>query len=142
VRHAFNLYPCYRGTGGRVVELDASWRRVVVEVPLSRKTRNYVGTIFGGSMFGAADPIYMLMLIKNLGSGYVVWDKSAQIRFRRPATTTLRGEFTVSEAELEEIRAELTSKDAVERTFVVELVDASGSVAARIEKLVHVKKRG
>src|SRR2546422_8429965 len=53
-------------------------------LPLSWRTRNYVGTIFGGSMYGAVDPVYMVMLIKLLGPGYTVWDKAAAIRFRRP----------------------------------------------------------
>lgn len=30
------------------------------------------------------DPFYMPMLISNLGSDYVVWDKAAHIRFRKP----------------------------------------------------------
>jgi len=34
---------------------------------------NYVGTIFGGSMYAAVDPVYMLMLIMNLGKDYIVW---------------------------------------------------------------------
>lgn len=40
---------------------------VRIRLPLSRRTRNYVGTIFGGSLYGALDPIYMIMLIKALG---------------------------------------------------------------------------
>ena len=32
----------------------------------------------------AVDPIYMLMLLKILGPEYIVWDKSANIRFRKP----------------------------------------------------------
>ena len=35
------------------------------------------------------DPFYMLMLIENLGRDYIVWDKSATIRFRKPGTGTM-----------------------------------------------------
>jgi hypothetical protein len=41
--------------------------------------------IYGGSMYGAADPIYMLMLIKALGPEYVVWDKAASLHFKKRA---------------------------------------------------------
>jgi acyl-coenzyme A thioesterase PaaI-like protein len=140
-RHVFNLFPCYRGTGGRIAELDSRWRRVVVRLPLNLRTRNYVGSIFGGSMFGAVDPIYMLMLIVNLGPDYVVWDKAAQIRFRRPAKKTLRAVFELSDGELDAIRCELAEKDAVERTYTVELTDPDGVVCARVEKLIHVARR-
>jgi acyl-coenzyme A thioesterase PaaI-like protein len=141
VRRVFNVWPCYRGTGGRVVAIDGDWRRLRVEVPLSRATRNYVGTIFGGSMFGAVDPIYMLMLIRNLGPGYVVWDKSATIRFRKPAKSTLTAEFTLAAEHLDALRAELEEIESVERTYAIELVDRQGVVCATVEKLIHVARR-
>src|SRR5512143_4022039 len=84
-RTAFNVFPCYRGSGARVVRITPDYREVDVDLPLSWRTRNYVGSIFGGSMFAAVDPFYMIMLIHLLGPEYVVWDKGASIRFRRPA---------------------------------------------------------
>jgi len=140
-RHLFNLYPCYRGTGARIVELDRDWRRVRVRLPLSWRTRNYVGSIFGGSMFGAVDPIYMLMLIRNLGPEYVVWDKSAQIRFRRPARKALSATFVLGAEELDAIRRELEERESTERTYTVELTDPDGVVCARVEKLIHIARR-
>ena len=61
---------------------------VRVKIPLNWKTRNGVGTIFGGSLYAAVDPIYMTMLIKLLGPDYLVWDKSAAIRFLKPGRGT------------------------------------------------------
>lgn len=72
----FNWFPAYRGTGGQITYIAADWSEVRLRLPLNRRTRNYVGTIFGGSMYGAVDPIYMVMLIQVLGPAYVVWDKS------------------------------------------------------------------
>lgn len=83
-RWGFNFFPAYRGTGARITYIASDWREVRIKLPLNWRTRNYVGTIYGGSMYGAADPIYMLMLIKVLGSDYVVWDKAASIRFKKP----------------------------------------------------------
>ena len=67
-RWRFNWFPAYRATGARITYIAADWREVRIRLPLSRRTRNYVGTIFGGSLYGALDPIYMIMLIKALGS--------------------------------------------------------------------------
>src|SRR3979490_955761 len=92
-RGHFNLFPAYRGTGGRVLYIRHDWREVRIKVPLNWRTRNYVGTICGVSLYGAVDPIYMLMLIRDLGPGYTVWDKAASIRFRRPGRTTLFATF-------------------------------------------------
>ena len=137
-RHAFNLFPAYFGTGGRITYIAGDWREVRVEIPRSLRTRNYVGAIFGGSMYGAVDPILMIMLIKNLGPGYVVWDKAAAIRFRRPGRSTLRATFTVTAEELDRIRAALETERSIDRTYTVELTDAEGAVCATVEKTEYV----
>jgi acyl-coenzyme A thioesterase PaaI-like protein len=84
MRWGFNLIPAFRGTGGRVTYIAGDFREARVRLPLSWRTRNYVGTIFGGSLYGVVDPLYMILLIKILGPRYVVWDKAATIRFLKP----------------------------------------------------------
>lgn len=140
-RHFFNLFPAYRGTGARIRYIAADWREVRVEVPLSWRTRNYVGTIFGGSLYGAVDPIYMMMLLRNLGRGFEVWDKAATIRFRRPGRGTVSARFVVPEEELAAIRGALETSPSVERVYLVDLVDREGVVCAKVEKTLHVRPR-
>jgi len=139
-RLAFNLIPAYFGTGARIVYIARDWREVRVELPLSLRTRNYVGTIFGGSMYGAVDPVYMIMLMKHLGRGYVVWDKAAAIRFRRPGRSTLTARFTIDDAELHAIREALRHARSVERVYAVELIDSDGNVCATVEKTLYVRR--
>lgn len=127
---AFRLYPAYRGTGGRVTHISPDWSRVEVKLPLNWRTRNYVDTIFGGSMYGAVDPIYMLMLIKRLGDDYTVWDKAAEIRFLQPGEETLHATFELPEGEIHEIRNSLSPGESLDREYAVELVDATREVRA------------
>jgi hypothetical protein len=140
-RWGFNLFPAYRGTGGRITSIRHDWSEIRIRLPLSWRTRNYVGTIYGGSMYGAVDPIYMVMLIHLLGPGYVVWDKAATIRFRRPGRTTLHATFRVEPATLDEIRRGLESAEKLERVFSIELLDDAGVVHATVEKTIHVSRR-
>ena len=142
LRWGFNFFPAYRGTGARITYIGAGFREVRIKLPLSWRTRNYVGTIFGGSMYAAVDPIYMVMLIRNLGDGYVVWDKAASIRFRKPGRDTLYARFVLSEEELTEIRREVATEGKIERTYGVELVDDGGVVHADVEKTIHIRRRG
>lgn len=141
-RWGFNFSPAYRGTGARITYIAHDWREVRIKLPLTRRTRNYVGTTFGGSMYGAVDPIYMVMLIKLLGSEYVVWDKAATIQFKRPGRTTLYARFAVGEQELEAIRAELAHTEKLERVYRVNLEDSQGLVHASVEKTVQVRRSG
>lgn len=141
-RWGFNLFPAYRGTGGRVRYISEDFREVRVEIPLSWRTRNYVGTIYGGSIYGAIDPIYMLMLIKILGPEYVVWDKAAKIRFRKPGKTSLFAEFKLSEGEIAEIKELAENSRSVDRIYNLELKDKHGVVHAEIEKTLYIAKKG
>jgi acyl-coenzyme A thioesterase PaaI-like protein len=140
-RWLLNLWPCYRGTGGRVTFIAGDWSEVRVRLPLSWRTRNYVGSIFGGSLYAAVDPFYMLMLIHRLGPAYVVWDKAASIRFRKPGRSVLTATFRLEEAELAEIRRLLEQQPKVDRTYPIQLVDRDGVVHAEIEKVIHISLR-
>ena len=141
VRWGFNRFPAYRGTGARLTWIAPDWSEVRVRLPLGWRTRNYVGTIFGGSMYGAVDPVYMIMLIKALGPDYIVWDKAATIRFRRPGRETLFAVFRIPAEELAAVHAAVADGGKAEREFTVDLVDAAGEVHATCTKLIHVRRR-
>jgi len=140
-RWMMNLWPCYRGTGGRVTFIAPDWKEARVKLPLNLRTRNYVGTIFGGSLYGAVDPLCMLMLIRLLGPGYIVWDKAASIRFLKPGRTTLFASFRIDDAELAEIRRLLEAEPKIDRTYTVNLVDAQGTAYAEVQKVIQVRKK-
>ena len=140
LRWKLNFFPAYAGTGARVTYIADDFREVRIKLPLSWRTRNYVGTIFGGSMYAAVDPMYMIMLIRILGKEYVVWDKAATIRFRKPGRTTLRATFRIEEAELEAIRAAAADGKPVDRIYNVDLVDREGVVHASVEKVIYVRR--
>src|SRR5512146_2255171 len=129
-RWGFNFYPAYRGTGAQVTYIAGDWMEVRIRLPLNWRTRNRVKTIFGGSMYGAIDPVYMQMLMHLLGPDYVVWDKAASIRFRRPGREELYATFRLSLDHVAEIRRAAHEQGKTEPEFTVELVSASGEVYA------------
>ena len=141
LRWKFNLFPAYRGTGAKVAYISDDLREVRIRLPLSWRTRNAVRTIFGGSMYGAVDPIYMIMLMYALGRDYVVWDKSATIRFRKPGRTTLHATFKIDDAELEAVRAATAGGQPIDRTYTVQLVDGDGVVHADVEKVIYIRRK-
>jgi uncharacterized protein YxjI len=83
----------------------------------------------------------MLMLMANLGRDYIVWDKAASIRYRRPGRGTVRAEFRLSDAQLDDIREKLKTLPKFEPTFKVEVRDEQGTVIAEVEKLLYVRKK-
>ncbi|QDV06429.1 hypothetical protein Poly30_19380 [Planctomycetes bacterium Poly30] len=140
MRWRFNLHPAYRGTGARITFIASDWSEVRLRLPLSWRTRNIVGTIFGGSLYAALDPIYMIQLMRGLGPDFIVWDKAATIRFKRPGRSTLHATFRMPSAEVESVRKDVLEQGKIERTYSVVLVDGSGLVHAECEKVISLRR--
>lgn len=135
------LYPPYLGAGVRIKDVARDFSWIEVMMPLHFWNRNYVGTHFGGSLYSMTDPFLMLMLMEQLGPDYVVWDKSASIRFRRPGKGIVRARFELPASRVEEIRNEADIQEKVEPSFTVDIVDDRGEVVAEVQKLLHVRKK-
>jgi hypothetical protein len=82
-----------------------------------------------------------MMLIQTLGPAYVVWDKTAAIRFRRPGRERLFAQFVVTSEDLEEIRNGVAAAGKYEKSYVVHLTSKSGEVHAIIDKGIHISRR-
>jgi acyl-coenzyme A thioesterase PaaI-like protein len=136
LRH-IGWWPPLFGTGINVTRLDKDLRAVDVEMRLMRWNRNYMGVHFGGSLFSMTDPFYMIMLARNLGQDYVVWDKGASIRYKKPGRGRVRAEFRLSEERLEEIRAALEENGRHDARFVVEIKDEGSAVVAEVERVIY-----
>lgn len=140
-RWLFNLWPCIRGTGARITFVSGDFHELHVRLPLNWRTRNRVGTIFGGSLYAAVDPFYMILLMELLGKDFVVWDKAAAIRFRRPGRDTLHARFAFTPEQVAEIRATATEKGEYVFDLEVALRDAAGTPHAEITKTMYVATR-
>lgn len=140
-RWKFNLFPAYRGSGARVLYISEDYREMRVKIPLNWRTRNYVGTIYGGSIYSGIDPIYMLMLMKILGRDYIIWDKSANIRFKKPGKEALYADFCVTDSDISEIKSKLENQKSFDKVYKVELKNLAGKVHAEIEKVLYIAKK-
>ena len=136
LRRWINFWPPFLGAGIRVKRIAPDMKAIDVEMKLRWWNANYVGTHFGGSLFAMTDAFYMLMLMANLGRDYIVWDKAASIRYRKPGKGTVRAEFRLTDAQLDDIRDKLKTLPKYEPTFQVEVKDESGEVVAAVEKLI------
>ncbi len=137
-RLMLNVWPCIFSAGGRVTYLSDDFSKLQVELPLSWRTRNYVGTIFGGSLYASTDPFYMLMLLQLLGKDYVVWDKGCTVRFKRPATATVTADFEITPAMLASVKDAVREQGETEFTWTVQYRDEGGAVYAQFDKVLYV----
>lgn len=141
IRRFLNYYPPLVGAGVRVRRITADCREIDVEMKLRFWNANYVGTHYGGSLYSMTDPFFMLILIENLGRDYIVWDKAASIRFRKPGRGTVRAQFRLTPEQIDDIRRRLETEQKVEPVYVVEVKDEAGDVVAEVEKTLYVRKK-
>ncbi len=137
-RFVFNLFPAIRGTGGWVSFISDDWRELHIRLPLSWRTRNYVGTVFGGSIYASTDPFYMIQLMKILGKEYVVWDKAAQIRFKRPIKKSVYARFLITDEILDEIKGKVKQYGSYDIELPVQFQDKEATVYAEIIKTIYI----
>jgi hypothetical protein len=136
-----NWYPPFLGAGIRVKKISRDMRTFEVHMLLRFWNKNYVGTHFGGSLYTMCDPFFMLILLNNLGPDYIVWDKAATIRFKKPGTGTVKAIFHIPEERLAEIRAQADEMGKIEPTFQTVVTDLNGAVIAEVDKLLYVRRK-
>jgi acyl-coenzyme A thioesterase PaaI-like protein len=98
-----------------------------------------VGTLFGGSLFAMTDPFFMIMVMKNLGKKYIVWDKRGEIEFVSPGRETVYASFDITDEDLADIKVEVEKSGKYLKWFEVELKTAEGTLVARVKKQIYFR---
>lgn len=142
MRWGFNLSPMYRRSTARVIFASKDLSHIRIRLPLSWKNRNYMGTIFGGSMFAAVDPIPMIQLVEALGDDYIVWDKAATIVFKRPGKFDLYADFLLTQAELQTIKNQVEQEQEIEFHKTTQLTNKAGDlVVCEVDKTIYIAQK-
>ena len=129
----------YRRSTGRIIEVSEDILSVRIKIPLSYKNSNYVGSIFGGSLFSATDPVFMVQLINILGDSYVVWDKESTIKFKRPAKEVVYANFIFTADEISEIKEDVAENNEITIKKILNITNKEGStVMAEVSKIIYV----
>lgn len=136
---AFNLSPMYRRSTARIQSVSENLSKICIKLPISYKNRNYMGTIFGGSMFSSVDPIPMVQLIYLTDHKYVIWDKSAEIYFKRPAHIDLYADFIYTKEELKEIEERIKTENEIVIVKTTQLTDKNKeTLYCEIKKTIYI----
>lgn len=139
--YLWNFWPPYWGAGIFIEHIEKDLCTVKVRLKNRPWTKNFVGTQFGGSIYSMTDPFYMVILITHLGRGYIVWDKSASVRFRKPGKTDLTAEFKIMPSDIEDIKERLQNENKMDWERDVLVKDVEGNIIAEVHKVIHIRKK-
>lgn len=90
------------------------------------------------------DPFFMLLLMGGLpAKDYVIWDKAATIRFRRPGRSNVYAEFPIPADRMKAMRNEVAAAGG-KKDFTFHTVVRStetDEVIAEVEKVIYVRAK-
>ena len=141
LRLIMNIWFPFLFSGIRITKLSDDFRYVKVELKSHWYNKNYVGTHFGGSLFAMTDPFWMIMILRNMGNEYVVWDKAAEIEFVKPGRGRVTAEFKLEESMLGELRDAASGNEKVLRWFEIAVIDSEGDLVAKVRKQVYIRRK-
>ena len=141
LRTRLHAYPPYAGAGILVTHIAQDASEIRVEMPLTDRNVNLVGTHFGGSLYSMVDPHLMILLIRRLGPDYVVWDKEAHIDFRKPGQGTMYATIRITDEEVEAIRSATANGDKHLPRWRLAILDEQNEVVATVLKTLYVRRK-
>ena len=142
LKFILNIYPPYLGTGITIEKISPDYKEIIVRMKRRWYNSNYVKTHFGGSLYAMTDPFFMLMLIHNLGNGYVVWDKSANIDFIKPGIDTVTARFLITDDHIKTILKNTAEGQKHFQKLVVQVKDEKDELVALVTKVLYIRKKG
>ncbi|WP_394212070.1 DUF4442 domain-containing protein [Psychrobacter piscatorii] len=136
-----NTYAPYIGAGIKIDHISLDQGLCVVSMGLTTLNKNIVGTQFGGSLYSMVDPFYMLMLMHQLGSNYVVWDKSSHVDFVAPGNSRVTARMKIPSTEVITIQELAKDGEPVFREYKVDIVDDQQKLIATVTKTLYIRLR-
>jgi hypothetical protein len=103
---------------------------------------NFHKTIFGGSIFSACDPYFPTMyyhIFANKGKKLIIWLKSAEIQYLKPADSSLKLHFKITEEDILLAEKTLNEKSKFEIWHTVEAINKKGIVCARAKMQIYLR---
>jgi hypothetical protein len=125
-----------------VVRFSPDFKHVKVKIRKSFWNRNYNNSIFGGTIFSAADPFYPVMFYQIFTvKGYAIraWSKSSEIQYIKPGYFNLNFSIDIDESELIEAEEILKTSGKYAKLQPIEIFDINGLNVASVKVEVYMR---
>ena len=125
-----------------VKKFGKGFRSADVKIRKSLFNNNYNRSIFGGTIFSAADPFYALLfdqILQRKGYKVRVWLKSAEIKYLKPGRTNLHFSVSISDEEVNEACEALNTVGKHIKSYPIEMFNEEGLLCVVVMNEVYVR---
>jgi hypothetical protein len=142
LKWAMRLYPPLFFQRIWVIGFDKGYKGVKVKINKSLFNRNYNNSIFGGTIFSAADPFYPLLfhqLFSQKGYRVIAWSKSSEIQFIKPGLSKLYFKISISDNDIAEAEHVLNTGGKYIKAHPIDICTKDGEICVTLMNEIYVR---
>lgn len=137
-------YPPLFFMGLRIDFIAPDYQSLRASLPLRWYARNFHGTMFGGHLCAASDPLPALMcarIFQMAGKSVEVWTRANAVEFIKPARGRVEMRIEVSDKDIATMSDELDRSGKTFHEFQFNFYDRGGAIIAAVKNTVYLKRR-
>lgn len=138
-----NLYPPLLFNRVITKRISVDFKEVDVVIKKSWLNKNLQGSIFGGTLFSAADPFYAMMYWNIFAHRKVkmeAWVRYVEGNYIKPSSSNMNLQFRISDEDILEAEQCVEKEGKFKKMHTVELKDEKNEVCVVFNILVIIRK--
>ena len=142
IQFVLNIFPPLLFNRIVLKEISDDFMQMRVVIRRALFNINFHKTIFGGTIFSACDPYFPTMyyhIFAKKNRKLIIWLKSAEIQYLRPADTSLKLHFIITKEDILLAETTLDEKGKFEIWHDVEAISKKGIVCAKAKMLIYLR---
>lgn len=136
------LYPPFLFQRISIRKFHKDFLGVDVKIAKSLFNKNYNGSIFGGTIYCATDPVYALLfdqVLQRKGFKVRVWLKSASIIYLKPGRTNLYFSVYLTDEMLSDAVHALNTIGKFVKAYPIDITNSAGELCATVMNEVYIR---
>lgn len=138
-----NLYPPLLFNRVITKRISSDFKEVDVVIKKSWLNKNLQGSIFGGTLFSAADPFYAMMywnIFAHRKLKMEAWVRHIDGDYKKPSNTKMFLNFRITDAEILEAEESVAKEGRFKKFHTIDVKNEQGEVCVTFTILIIIKK--
>ncbi|MBE9583665.1 DUF4442 domain-containing protein [Mucilaginibacter sp. JRF] len=123
-------------------KVEPGFTGLSVRINKSILNKNYNKTIFGGTIFAAADPFYPVLfhqLFSHKGYKVIAWLKSSAIQYLKPARTDLNFSIKLTDNDIALVERDLKYNGKHVKTYAIDMYDINNELCVSLTNEIYLR---